>query len=191
MNRTMIVLSLLAGLAACGFADELLTNGHFEQPLDVGWDTTAVNLAGGDTFSRADTFGQPAPGYAAKARKYLASYASIRQTVDIPDVNLALTFDGRLSIGGGSSTCWPVAAFVVRYLDAGGTSLGNSKIYLHDQYCTWAVSDTQSLIEVTTPGVWTQFSLDIAAELAAHLPGINPANVRKLTAELFSFDNGT
>ena len=188
MKTTLVfTLAALAGLASAN----LLVNGDFEQPIDVGWDTLAVNLAGGDTFSWSDTLGQPTPGHAAKARKYLASYASLGQTVDVPDVNHTLSFDGRLSIGGGSSTCWPVAAFVVRYRDAAGASLGNTKLYLHDQYCSWASSDTQSLIDVTMPGVWTQFSLDIADELSAHLSGVSPANVKKLTVELYAFDNGT
>ncbi len=188
MRTTVIVaLAALAGLASAN----LLVNGDFEQAIDVGWDTLAENSAGGDTFTWTDTLGQPSPGYAVAVRKYLAKYASLYQTVDIPDVNLTLTFDGRLSIGGGSSTCWPVAAFVLRYLDSTGTSLGNTILYLHDQYCTWASNDTQSLIEITTPGVWTPYRLDIAAELAAHLPGIDPANIKKLTIDLYAYDNGT
>jgi len=187
--RTAVIfaLAVFAGLASAN----LLVNGDFEQTIDVGWDTIAENAAGGDTFTWTDTLGQPAPGYAVAVRKYLAKYASMHQTVDIPDVNLTLSFDGCLEIGGGSSTCWPVASFIVRYLDSTGTSLGNTMLYLHDQYCTWAASDTQSLIDITTPGVWTQFSLDIADELSMHLPGIAAANVKKLTVDLYAYDNGT
>jgi uncharacterized protein (DUF779 family) len=188
--KSIIVLSLVA-LTGLGLGTELLVNGDFEQPLDVGWTDTVVSAAGSANFERSDTLGQPSPGFAVRVYKYLASYASLSQTVDVPDVNLALSFDGRLSIGGGSSTCWPVAAVIVRYLDASATSLGNTRIYLHDQYCTWATSDTQSLIDITTPGVWTPYSLDIASELSTHLSGINPASVSKLKVELFAFDNGT
>ena len=188
MRTTVIVaLAALAGLASAN----LLVNGDFEQAIDVGWDTLAENAAGGDTFTWTDTLGQPSPGYAVAVRKYLAKYASMSQTVDIPGVNLALTFDGCLEIGGGSSTCWPVAAFVVRYLDSAGVSLGNTMLYLHDQYCTWAASDTPSLVDITTPGVWTPFILDIADELSKHLPGIDPADVKKLTVDLYAYDNGT
>ncbi len=187
--RTTIIFALaaFAGLASAN----LLVNGDFEQPPSVGWDTFALNLAGGDTFTWSDTLGQPTPGHAVAVHKYLANNASMHQTVDIPNVNLALTFDARFRTGGGSSTCWPVASFVVRYLDAAGTSLGNTKIYLHDQYCSWAGSDTQSLIDITTPGVWTPFTLNIANELSTHLPGINPASVSKLMIDIFSYDNGT
>jgi hypothetical protein len=187
MRNAVIFLAALLGLTSAN----LLVNGDLEQAIDVGWDTLAANLAGGDTFTWSDTLGQPSPGRAVAIRKYLASYASMNQTVDIPDVNLTLTFDGRLEIGGGSSTCWPVAAVVVRYLDSSGVSMGNTMLYLHDQYCTWVSSDTQSLIDITTPGVWTPFSLDIADELSTHLPGIAAANVKKLTVDLYSYDNGT
>ncbi len=187
MRSAVILLAALVGLAAAN----LLANGDFEQPIGVGWDTTSNNLAGADTFFWTDTLGQPSPGHAVSVRKYLLSYASMSQTVDVPGVNFTLTFDGRLKIGGGSSTCWPVAAFAVRYLDSTGASLGNTMLYLHDQYCTWAASDTQSLIDVKTPGEWTPFSLNIASELSAHLPGIDPAKVQKLTIDLYAYDNGT
>jgi len=187
VRSAIAVLVALVGLASAN----LLVNGDFEQAIEVGWDTIAENAAGGDTFTWSDTLGQPTPGHAVAVRKYLAKYASMNQTVDVSDVNLTLTFDGCLEIGGGSSTCWPVAAFVVRYLDAAGVSLGNTKLYLHDQYCDWAGSDTQSLIDITMPGVWTQFSLDIADELSKHLPGIAAASVKKLSVDLYAYDNGT
>jgi hypothetical protein len=187
MRNAVVTFAFLLGLASAN----LLVNGDFEQAIDVGWDTIAANLAGGDTFTHADTLGQPSSGYAVAVRKYLASNASMHQTVDVTGVNLKLTLDGRLEIGGGSSTCWPVASFVVRYLDSTGVSLGNTKMYLHDQYCDWASSDTQSLIDITAPGVWTPYSLDIADELSAHLPGIAPASVKKLTVDLYAYDNGT
>lgn len=187
MKSAVMLLVAVVVLASAN----LIVNGDFEQPTSVGWDTISNNLAGGDTFFWTDTLGQPSPGHAVAVRKCLLSYASMQQTVDIAGVNLTLSFDGRLRIGGGSSTCWPVASFVVRYLDSAGVSLGNTKLYLHDQYCTWAASDTQSLIDVETPGQWTPFSLDIAPELSAHLPGVDPAKVKKLTIDLYAYDNGT
>jgi hypothetical protein len=179
---------MLAGPAVAG---ELLVNGDFEQPLDVGWTDTAKVEVGTYLFERADTFGQPAPGYAAKAYKMLARYASLYQTVDVADVDLALSFDARLKIGGGSSTCWPVASVWVRYADASGLELGNTRFYLHDQYATWAKSDTVSLIDVSdTTGAWHNYALDLRQELT-HLPGINAEAVKKITIDLYAYDNGT
>ena len=180
---------MLAGPAT---ADELMANGDFEQLIDVGWTDSVANEAGLFFFDRADTFGQPTPGFAAKVHKELARYASLRQTVDVADAGLTLTFDARLKIGGGSSTCWPVASVWIRYADASGLELGNTRICLSSVYSTWTKSDTVSIIEITdTTGAWNHYSLDLAQELADHLLGINPADVKKVTIDLFAYDNGT
>jgi len=120
VHRNISALFCLLALAGFGFADNLLVNGDFEQPLEVGWTDTVVGSTGLFSFTRADTLGQPTPGFAASVYKTLASYASLSQTVDVPGVDLTLQFDGKLEIGGGSSTCWPVAAFYIRYRDAAG-----------------------------------------------------------------------
>ena len=192
MQRILLVSALFLMLAGPGAAGEFLANGDFEQALDVGWTDTVENEAGLFAFERADTFGQPTPGFAAKVHKELARYASLRQTVDVPNVDLTLTFDGRFRIGGGSSTCWPVASLWVRYADASGLELGNTRICLSSAYSDWAKSDTVSLIEITdTTGAWHNYTLDLKDELANHLPGINPDSVRKITIDLYAYDNGT
>jgi hypothetical protein len=188
MKRAIHALSFVLLLVGAGTAD-LLVNGGFEQPLDVGWTDTAVYTLGLFRIDRQDTLGQQT-GYAARVYKYMPGYASLSQTMAMPGPDVALTFDARLRIGGGSSTCWPVASLWVRYLDAGGLELGNTRFYLHDQYATWAKSDTVSLINVPDNGVWHNYSLDVAQELATNLPGINPSSVAKLTVDLFAFDNG-
>jgi hypothetical protein len=182
------VLLLLVGGA---FADELLSNGNFEQPMDIGWADTVVGATGSSLFEWSDTLGSPTGDHAVRVYKTLASYATLFQAVDIPNANVVLDLDARLRIGGGSSTCWPTAAIMVRYLDASGTSLGNTRFYLHDQYNSWVRNDTQDLIEVTTPEVWARYSLNIADEIATKLPGVNPASVARLEIHLFAYDNGT
>jgi hypothetical protein len=192
MQKILLVSAMCLLFAGPAAADELLINGDFEQPLDVGWTDTVANEAGTFAFERADTFGQPTPGFAAKVTKYLARYASLRQTVDVPNLDLNLSFDGRFKIAGGSSTCWPVASFWIRYADASGLELGNTRICLSSVYSTWTKSDTVSLIEITdTTGAWHNYSLNLKQELATNLPGINPDNVKKITVDLFAYDNGT
>jgi hypothetical protein len=190
MSRLLYAALFLFGLTGVAAAN-LVANGDFEQPLDVGWTDTVVGYVGEGRFERADTFGQPVSGYAAKVWKTLADYASLFQVVDIPDANVNLTFDARFSIGGGSSTCWPVAVFMVRYLDDAGNHLGKTRYYLHDQYCTWEQRDTSSLIEITNPDHWASYQLSVRDELQNNLTGINPDAVRKLCIELFAYDNGT
>ena len=191
VQKILLVSAFFLMLAWPAAASEYLVNGDFEQPLDVGWVDTAKVEVGTYLFDRADTFGQPNPGYAAKAYKMLARYASINQTVDVPDVNLTLSLDARLKIGGGSSTCWPVASVWVRYADASGLELGNTRICLSSVYSTWTKSDTVGLIEITdTTGAWHHYNLDLKQELS-HLAGINPDAVKKTTIDLFAYDNGT
>ena len=190
MKKLMMLLALFV-MAGIGLGDQLLINGDFEQPIDVGWTDTVVGSTGSSLFTWCDTLGQPTPGYAACVYKTLASYAALGQTVAIPNANVVFEWDGRLRIGGGSSTCWPTAAFLINYQKLDGTSLGNTRFYLHDQYNTWVVSDTMNLIEVNTPEVWAHYTLNVADEIADRLPGINAADVAKVRIELFSYDNGT
>ncbi len=192
MQKILLVSAFFLMLAWPAQAGELLVNGDFEQPFEFGWVDTANNEVGSSSFERADTFGQPSPGYAAKVYKMLARYASLNQSLDVPDANLTLSLDARLKIGGGSSTCWPVASIWVRYANASGLELGNTRICRSSEYSTWKKSDTVSLIEIPdTTGAWHNYSLDLMQELTTNLPGINPADVKKITIDLFAYDNGT
>ena len=157
--------------------------------MSVGWTDTAVNTAGNAVFERADTLGQSTN--CARVLKNLATYASLEQTVDVPNTRLAFSFDGRFRLAGGSSTCWPVASVILRYLDAGGIELGNTKLLLHNEYCTWANSDTAHLIEIETPDEWHHKTLDVAQELGDNLPGVSPAGVAKIKVQIYAYDNGT
>jgi hypothetical protein len=186
--HTFICILALIGIAT---ATELIINGDFEQPIEIGWTDSVVGASGSYFFEWSDTLGQPSPGCAARAYKYLASYAALSQTVDVPNVNLNFSLYGRLRIGGGSSTCWPVAAIILRYQNSSGVELGNTKMYIHTEYSTWANSDTAHLIEINTPESWETYGLDVAQEIASYLPGVNPSEVSKVTIELYAYDNGT
>jgi len=190
MKQLWMLLALLVA-AGIGLGDQLLVNGDFAQPMDVGWTDTVVGVTGSSLFTWSDTLGSPTPGYAACVYKTLASYAALGQTAAIPNANVVFEWDGRLRIGGGSSTCWPTAAFLINYQKSDGTSLGNSRFYLHDQYNTWTRSDTMDLLEVNTPDVWTHYSMNVAEEISTKLPGVNAADVAQIRFELFSYDNGT
>jgi hypothetical protein len=190
MKKFVVVLSLLAGFVLPAVAQELLVNGGFEQDLSVGWRDTVYSLAGTWLFERSDTLGQPS-GYAARVEKSLCSYAALTQQVMVPNQHVMLSFDARFRIGGGSNTCWPVASVIVRYLDSTGTELGNSKFVLHNEFCTWANSDTAHLIEVENPEVWENHQLDIAQEIYDNLPAVNAWSVAQVRLEIYAYDNGT
>jgi len=190
MRRFVVILSLLAGFGLPAVAQELLVNGDFEQDLSVGWSYAVDSLAGSWLFERTDTLGQSS-GFAGRVEKSLAAYAALTQQVTVPNQHLVLSFDARFRIGGGSSTCWPVASVIVRYLDAAGTELGNSKFILHNEFCTWANWDTAHLIEIENPEVWANHELDIAQEIYDKLPGVNAWSVAQVRLEIQAYDNGT
>jgi hypothetical protein len=188
MNRILAVAGILALVAGAGAAN-LFVNGDFEQPPEVGWKDTVYSIAGDYRYERSDTFGS-GTGYAMKARKYLAKFASLQQSVAVPNTDMDLTFDAKLVWGGGSSTCWPVAAMFVRYLDAGGAELGATCYYNHSPYADWSGNDTLNLVEVTSFD-WNRYQLHVGQELSTNLPGVNAANVAQVMVDIFAFDNGT
>ena len=190
-EKFMFAVFACAVLLAVPASANLLTNGDFEQPFSVGWHQDTIDDGGVVTFERTDTLGQPTPGYAARIYKYWSLYASLNQTVDVPSADLELSLDGRLTIGGISATCWPVAAFVVSYLNDAGRELGSTMLIARDQYCEWNESDTLNFIDVTSPGDWVDYDLDIAQEIADNLPGVNADDVRKVRVELYTYVNGT
>jgi len=180
MRRYVLLLPLV--ILATSFGQELLVNGDFEQPLDVGW----AQDTGGYGYRTVvrDTGYQPDPDFEVCDSQYSGSgWTRLSQTVDVPGPILHLSFWASFAVGGGSSTCWPVASVDVVYRDDAGTPLGTTKVYYHNEYCTWVPDPTLGLVEVTTPD-WTQYSLDIADELSQHLPGVNPGDVRKITVAL-------
>lgn len=191
--RTKTVMCLMCAVlvGGTGIASNLLTNGSFEQELNVGWTQEIDNLAGEVRFERWDTLGQPVPGYAAKVYKYLAYYAKLYQVADVPDASVTLAFDARLQMAGGSSTCWPTGAVVACYQDDAGTELGCTMFILRNEYNTWVESDTMHFYDVELPGEWVHYELDIAREIADNLPGVDAGAVRKVEIQLFSYTNGT
>lgn len=188
MSKALLAAGLLFLLSGSGLAN-LIVNGDFEQALDVGWRDTVLELGGSSRIERSDTLGSGS-GYAAKVFKYLADHASLYQAVAVPGTDLALSLDARLTWLGGSSTCWPVAALFVRYLDSGGAQLGATCFYNHSEYADWQPSDVLHLVEVTSSD-WQHYDLHIGDELASNLPGVNAADVSKVCIDLYAYDSGT
>lgn len=188
VKLTYIVALAVVTLAA---ADNLITNGDFEQPLATGWVSDINGTAGAGVIERSDTLGQPSPGYAAYVYKMLAVHSSLNQEVAVQNTNLTLAFQGKFRLGGGSNTCWPACAVNVHYIDGGGSRLGCTRFLLRNEYCTWEESSTEHFYDVLVPGIWDEYRLDIGRELADNLPGINPADVAKIGVELYSYGNGT
>ncbi len=186
MIARVIVCSLLAlGLTP---AQNLLTNGDFEQELTVGWNQEQGG-SGTVTFGRDVTY-HPDPDYEAQGYLYAGpGWLALRQVVPVTTLSMDLSFWAAFELGGGSSTCWPVASIMVSFLDSSGAVLGETYFYYHNQYCTWAPSDTFHLIEVTNPG-WQQYEMNLADELAQNLRGVSRARVRKVGVALYAWTSG-
>jgi hypothetical protein len=182
------LLALLPLVAALAIGQNLLVNGDFEQDLTVGWTTTTGGSGYG--LSTRSTGYDPDPDYEAMDSLYAgAGWRLCSQTVDAPGVMLNLEFWAKFAIGGGSSTCWPVACITVGYLDAADNQLGETRFYYHNSYCTWVPSATLSLHEVTNPD-WSQYDMNVADELSANLPGVNPGDVAKIRVGLYNYTAG-
>jgi hypothetical protein len=184
----MKVLLLVTAALGLTFGQNLLVNGDFEQELAVGWVQDTAGY-GYKTFGR-DTAYQPDPDFEALDSLYSGNGISkLGQIVDVPGPALHLSFSANFGIGGGSSTCWPVACVAVGYLDSDGNRLGETRFYYHDSYCTWTPTSTFSLIEVTDPA-WNQYELDVADELSLHLPGVDPGDVSRVEVALLDTTAG-
>lgn len=186
MKKLVFVIPLL--LAASGFGQELLTNGDFEQDLSVGW-TQYVGGNGTPVIQRVYDGGHD--NYYACDSLYLgAGWSQLGQVVDVPGPGLVLSFRADYAIGGGSSSCWQVAAVVARYKDQMDNTLGETRYYYHNSYCTWVSTPTVHLIDVTNP-TWTQYTLDVADEIETNLPGVNPGDVSRVEFALYDTTSGS
>lgn len=172
---------------AFGFGQNLLTNGNFDQPLDVGW-TRSTGGSGYVTIAR-DTF-WPGTGYQAFDSLYSGpGWGKLGQTVDVPGITLMLSFWAKFDAYGTSTTCWPAGCINVGYYDDMSNLLGQTRFYYSNQYCTWTPTSTFSLINITNPD-WNRYTLDIAQELSSKLPGINPGAVSKVEVALYDTTAG-
>lgn len=165
------------------FAQELLTNGDFEQELTVGW-VQSYGGTGTPTFAR-DTFYQPDPDYEAYIRQYdNPGWTRLSQKVDVPGINLILSFWAYFNQSG-ETTCWPAACFQVCYYNINDSLLGETRYY----YCPldpWTPTPNFHPIRITNPQ-WNQYFLNIAEELNQNLPGVNPGDVAKVEVALYAY----
>lgn len=186
MKFRILLTAALAIAVAAG--QNLLVNGDFEQVLTNGW-TQTYGGSGTRIFDR-DTSYHPDPDYEGYVQQYSGSgWARLAQSVTTGNDALLLSFSAWFSIGAGSSTCWPVAAVCVEYLNSSSAVLGETRFYSHNAYCNWTGSSTLHLIEVTSTS-WEDYELDVHQELIDNLPGVNPDSVRGVQISLYCYTSG-
>lgn len=181
MQKTLISISLL--IITFGWSN-LMINGDFEQPLTMAWlmDSSGVNII----IDRATNY-DPDGNYEAQSYKGVGSgYASLYQMVDVPSVELTFSCNAKLYAfdNDADTLCWAGAAVVIGYHNSAGTRLGETRICQFTTPGTWTSSSTRHLINVFD-SLWHNYSLNIANEISTYLPGVNPANVSKISVALF------
>jgi len=187
MYKYLVLLLLIVSLCSAG---RFLTNGDFEQELNVGWTQAIVTATAGDTINRATDY-DPDPDYEAMVKKYDAISAQIYQTVNIPTTDLQFSVNGKLYAYEYNSTAtyWAAAAICLRYLDQNNNLLGETRICYKSPHCPWTSSDNLHLLVEMFPNMWINYSFNLNTELA-NLPGVNPANIRKVQVALYDTTDG-
>jgi hypothetical protein len=178
--RVMVVVGLV-GLG-CGLilppANSELLNGSFDQQLNVGWKADPWSSAEA-VYEQGDSFGQLRSNHAAKVTRFDQGYAQLSQVVELTDLDYRLSFDARFLLGG-SLSCNPSARVAVGFLTDANQELGRTEWCLPSPDTAWSSGDTCFFRRVPEAGVWHSYSLSLRAELADHLKGVNPADVKRL-----------
>jgi hypothetical protein len=166
-------------------ADELLLNGAFEDSLN-GWSYT---YSGGSSACNTGYY-DPDPDKEAYLYQYDASYGMLSQTVN--SGNAWVNFSAQLALQAVETnpavTYWAVGALAISYLSANDSVLGRTLIACTTAHSPLVSSSTLHLITVADT-LWHTYAFNLQTELA-NLPGVNPAQVRKLRIALFDTTNG-
>lgn len=187
MSRYLLLLLILFAISNAG---RLLTNGDFEYPLSTGWYSIFGLANTYDTIDR-QTYFHPDPDYEVRVKKYDAVYAKLSQTVNVPTTNLQFGVSAKLYAleYNPSATYWAAAAVCLRYLDANGNQLGETRIAHMSPHCPWTNTNTVHIIPVTDPNNWYDYRFNVNNELA-NLPGVNPSQIRKIQVALLDTTDG-
>lgn len=182
--------ALLGVLTSVVVGGRLLTNGDFEQPLNIGWSSVIGLQNTLDTIDRQINF-HPDLDYEVRVKKYDETYAKLYQTVNIPTTDLDFSVTAKLYALEYSPTLtyWAAAAICLRYLDANDNQLGETRIAYKTPHSPWTSTSTIHLINVTDPNNWYNYSFNLNNELT-NLPGVNPAQIRKVQIALLDTTNG-
>ena len=171
----------MVGLVSAG---NWLINGDFEQDLSTGWTTTQ----GGSsiTIDRATTY-ESDPDYEVRVEKGAGSgFATVSQTIDITTPGeFSFSIKAKLYAYDNNADTLTYAGTAVKiiYCNTSGTLLGETRICQFTAPCPWQNTSTCHLITVSD-SLWHTYSFNLQTELG-NLPGVNPANVKKVEVALY------
>ena len=179
---------LLSVFLTTGFGQQLVRNGDFEDSLNY-W-TLEVNNNQGSYSVKCDTVYQPDPDYEVRVYKSMRYSALLKQTVDLPSTNVQFSASAKLiATKGSSASYYAYAALTLQYRNAADSVLGNTMIVKKIGNYN-PVSDSGRHVINVTSSAWEDYSFLLADELES-LPGINPADVARVTIYLQAYGNGS
>lgn len=186
MYRCMM-LFLVIGISNAGV---LLTNGDFEQTLDIGWTDTIAWQTSIDTIDRGTGF-DPDADYEARVKKYDYAYAILSQTVGVWTTDLEFSVTAKLYAHEYDplDAYWATAGIVLSYLDESDSVLGQTRICYNTPHCPYMNSSTFHMRLAPDTSNWYSYSFSIDDELDS-LAGVNPADIAKIEVALYDTTSG-
>ncbi len=183
-----VAVCLLVLTAVLAHAAELLVNGAFEEPPEVGWryrvwgdfpDTANCRLVW-----RHDH--EPDRDFEILLHKMLHQGAVLSQLVELPTLDAAFSVTCRLTAKTELESLYAAAAVCVEYIDRHDSVLGETRIYSATRGCDWSNSSRLHLVRAPDSLNWHRYRFILRDELV-NLPGVNPDSVRCVRVSLLSF----
>ena len=186
MKRIVILLINLC----IGSAAVLLTNGDFEQNLNVGWMEVVQGQETGDTIDRNVSF-HPDPDFEVRVKKYDAAYARLYQTVDIATTDLEFSVDAKLVAYEYTpgDIRWATASIVLEYRNDQDSALGQTRICYNSPHCPYTNTATFHMIEAIDTTNWHTYAFNVDDELV-NLPGVYPPDIARIEVSLYDTTDG-
>jgi hypothetical protein len=180
VKKYLLVILVITGFI---FADNLVVNGDFEQPLTTGW--LQATSGSNTTINRATNY-DPDPDYETYVYKGSGDgYARLYQIIDVSTIDLVFSINAKFYAYDNHSSAWAASAVVISYMDESNTVLGETRIYQGSIGCPWTNSSTLHLINASDTN-WNNYEFNIVDELA-NLPGVDSLEIDKIEVALYSF----
>ena len=191
MKTGHLALVLLVGLLSFGFgADETdiklnptLVNGSFAKPLEQGWTTQADDIVGSHEFKAT-------PENGLVVTKEMCGSATVVQDVSLKTTKVVFSARTRFAAQANKPDYYSSASILLGYLDKDENVLGETRIVAIAGGLPWQGSGTLHLLRAPL-GEWYDTKLNLADELRENLPGVDPAEVKRLRVSLEALCSGT
>jgi hypothetical protein len=187
LGRVLAGLFLALVLPATG--RELLTNGDFELPPEVGWrlDTWGMFSDTGNCRLRWQHDIAPDRDCEVMLHKMLHQGMKLSQKLTIPGLDLGYSISCRLTSKTERESLYAAACAGIEYLDVRDSVLGETRVYSATSGCPWTSTPALHLVRAPDSLHWHDYRFNLYEEVIANLPGVNPESVRAVRVYLLGF----